>query len=451
MSVLLGVSVAAEPASAFLVIATAAVAAALTNATLRLASVVVGGLLTLQSSQTLDLSKVAYLVLVIVGVAVSFHRLSREDKRFSVGERWLIASSIPGVGLAALSFVAARLGDVPVTDWLRDITPYLLLAVTPVIAVDAGRELRLRSMSVLLSFAGVLAAVSVTIAWVGRRGFAELPIDRLLLPSGALAACLVCLLVARYMVGIGGRTDIAICGLVLGLLLATGTRSVLTFLVPVALIMAARAAGNLRRISALTAGVIATIVVVIPLVAATAGFDISVVLSRFITLTNVTSLISTDQSFADRAAQNEAAWRLFITSPLIGTGPGTMLTWITSSGEVIQSWNADAPAATLAKFGIVGATLLAIELGLLVIASARPHWRSDVWSLSIFGFVGLIIAGTALGPVLDDKGYAFGLLILCSGWVASSRNGGVTTGRPQFVAARLPRRHYPGLHPRLAD
>jgi hypothetical protein len=70
--------------------------------------------------------------------------------------RPLFVASTAFLMLGAMSLVVAELGGVPLTPWLRDVSPYMLFAAAPYFALDAATTLTARRLRLLLCVAGVL-------------------------------------------------------------------------------------------------------------------------------------------------------------------------------------------------------------------------------------------------------------------------------------------------------
>lgn len=156
---------------------------------LRVAFVLFGGMLTLQSSQALDLTKIAYLlgaVVCLIGAMATVWR-RRGSSVVTLAAPWL-AISASLVVLIALSFAVARANETSVIDWLRDVAAYALLATVPVFALDAQASMPRRVVVGTLVAVGLLGGLSWAVEWLGRRDILDLPIARLLFPSGQLPA-----------------------------------------------------------------------------------------------------------------------------------------------------------------------------------------------------------------------------------------------------------------------
>src|SRR5688500_13908512 len=157
----------------------------------RVAFVIFGAMLVLQSSEVLDLTKVAYLAggaLCLIG-ALGALWYRRASSVVELALPWLIASAAL-VAMVAVSFAVARANGTPIIDWLRDVAAYALFASVPIFALDAQSALPRRVMIVMLVAVGLLGGLSWAVEWLERRNIIDLPIARLLFPSAHVPAML---------------------------------------------------------------------------------------------------------------------------------------------------------------------------------------------------------------------------------------------------------------------
>lgn len=404
----------------------------------RVAFVVFGALAVLQGSPTLDAPKVAYLAGSAACLAAALLAVWRMRRSPTVmrAAPWLVASAALAV-LIALSFVVARAAGTSVTDWLRDAATYGLFASLPVFALDAQGSASRRLLVGMLVAAGILGGLSWAVEWLGRREILELPYARLLFPSAQLPAVLYVFALAAALAANGGRLAWAVlAGITLGILLVTGTRSALLLLVaPV--VMAAVAGWDRIGRSVRTFAVhgVAAIVVVVlfqatvSLAAAngigrpeggaegpdrSAGAEPGVIDDRFTSLPDVLTNPTTDASFRERVAQYAAAWSIFVSSPVVGVGPGHAIDWVDISGNSQSAYTADTPLVMPAKFGILGIAVFAGFAGAYV-RTARDALRRDrrsAASLALVGFATLAVVGLPLGFLVEDKGTSLALILL---------------------------------------
>jgi len=206
----------------------------------------------LQSSSTVDPPKLVYLGVAAVAFGVAAYRVF--TARHSIGRRYrqlLVPDVLLFVVLGA-SFVVALFNRTPTIDWFRDVLGYALFATVPILAYDAAAPSGRRFLTVFLVVVGALASLSWTIEWLDRRGIADVPIDRLLLPAGHVAIALYTFALAVAMTGrYRPYAWAALAGAVLGMLLVTGTRSTLVLLVAplaMAVVMRPRAMSHTLRV-----------------------------------------------------------------------------------------------------------------------------------------------------------------------------------------------------------
>jgi hypothetical protein len=464
---------------------------------IRAVVVIFGGLLALQASQDLDATKLVYFAAAFVAVAGSVRAVvaQRGSEAVIWARRWLIASMVLAV-LIAISLPVAMLHGTSPSAWLRDAASYGLLAVAPWVALDLGSSLSSRSILALTIAGGGLASLSFAINWIQRRGMADLPIDRLVLPTFALATALFAVFVA---LSIQGRMRVAAlggAGIVLALLLITGTRTVFAILlIPVALLLVEtrrdRIVGLRRSLPAaiVALAVAATIVLgTRPASLQPTGPDTTAIgsqhpgpsgnLSSPSSASQTTSepplatpgpgttgsavaplasepstaevlgarygsidaiLNGQDQSLKERIAQTQAAWAVFVSAPVLGAGLGANVRWVNTTGKIVEGFTADTPVVVLAKFGILGLLLV----GSLAWAGLRTIRDLDavdgpagpVARRSWIGFATGIIALTPFGSQLEDKGASFAVILLLGLAVAALRESG---GRSFAAEPRVP-------------
>jgi hypothetical protein len=402
---------------------------------LRVGFVVFGGMVALQSSQHLDLAKVVYLaggLICLIGALGALWRRRGSSPVRHAGA-WL-ASSAALVALLATSFVVSRANGTPSIDWLRDVSAYGLFAAVPVFAVDAQTSTARRVVMIALIAIGLLGGVSWAVEWLDRRDIADLPLARLLFPSAYLPATLYVFATAAGLVGARHRPMwIVVAAVTLGLFLITGTRSSLLLLsAPIA--MAAYLGRTRLRSSliglvthsALAVGLVLAFQLVLSLSgsvpkptdptgsepAVTAAPD--VVTDRLGTIPSLVGSPASDPSMRERVAQYRAAWELFVSSPLVGVGPGHAIEWRNVSGVLVTRYVADTPLVMPAKLGMAGVVVF--------VAFGRSYWMTvkravsrdprAVTSLALIGYGVWTIVTLPLGFFVEDKGASLGLILL---------------------------------------
>ena len=405
----------------------------------RVAFVVFGGLLALQSSSILDATKVVYLVgtvICLVAALAATYR-ARESPAVRLGIPWLAASAALAV-LLLISFLVALAEGVRVVEWVRDVAAYALFAAVPIFALDGQISTPRKLFVAMLVVAGLLGGLSWAVEWLNRREILDLPFARLVFPSGQLPGLLYFFAMATALTTARRRWAwTLLAGLTLGLFVITGTRSSLLLLIgPLA--MTAIAGWSQIRSSAQVLALHAIVAI-----AVVATFQLSVAIAsdlerdgqgqpgssqpaatsvpdvlgdRFGSLPAVLGHLGSDASIKERLAQYEAAWKLFISAPIVGVGPGHMIEWIDVSGYPRSGFTADTPLVMPAKFGLAGILVflgVAAAYGSSVRAALRQNPRSAI-TLTLVAFGVWVIVGLPLGFPVEDKGMSLALILLLS-------------------------------------
>jgi len=398
------------------------------NGEVRAAIVIVGGVLVLQTSDALTLPKVLYFVLAAVAVAGGLLAVLRARHGLSyVAMRGLLVASLIVMAVLALSLPVALLNGTPFVSWLRDSVSYGLFAVVAFMAFDAAFDPRVERSTkwiLLLTIAvGALVTVSYTAEWLGRRDTIGLTIERLVLPSGAFASAFFVMTSAYSFRADRHRFLWALAaGLALGLFLLTGTRGRLPFfLLPILLAVLSRNRG-LRVIGPsllIHAAAVALIVIVtwgLPALRSPAdpAGTAPTWAERTGTVDDLVTRPATDLSFQERVSQTVAAWQVFVRQPIVGTGPGHEIAWTDYAGETRREYNLDSPVVFLSKFGLLGAAAAAgwIFAFFMLVRRMRQHIGSTPEYLALFGFSIVMIYGALFSPPMQDKGFAFALILV---------------------------------------
>jgi O-antigen ligase len=375
-----------------------------------------GGLMTLQSSQELDLLKLAYLV----GVGVSFGgallqlRQPRHVQAYQFAMP-LLRASVVFTGLVFLSFFVAHLNDATMTAWLRGAAPYLLFASVPVFAVDVESSFSSRAMKAVLVIGGVVAASSFTVEWLERRNIAELPISRLAFPSFLLAAALFAYgLSASLRASTQRLIWVLLASFVFTSLLMTGTRTTLVLLAaPLGIALAGwRYLGiGWLRLAVLGPAAVAVAFFVFQSAGNFVDADTEAVGAR---LQLLRGDISSDQSYLERVTQSEVVWSFFREHPALGVGPGQEFEWRDTSGSLHVTLSPDTPLSFLAKFGLLGlGALVSVVVGYAsFFASLGRTARASLAHLALSGFAAIVLIFTVLVSPFEDKGFSLALVIL---------------------------------------
>jgi hypothetical protein len=393
----------------------------------RLIFVVFGGLVTFQSSEELTSLKLAYLAGIVVAFGGALLSYSQRQHQLTYAVSLpLLRGSLVLFVMIMLSFAAASVNGVPVSNWLRDVAPYLLFASAPIFALDAQASLGQRALVVLLVAAGTLATLSYAITWVERRELADLPIAQLALPSFFLPAALFSYSISAALHKNQGRIYwLVTAASIFALLLSTGTRTTLVLLVaPLAVAIAARRylAARLTRLFLLVPAALAISLLLAYSVIRLSDASSEVVGER-IAVFQATGDQEADASYRDRIAQSNVAWSVFEEDPLEGGGPGTVFEWRAANGDEKTAFVLDTPVSFPAKFGIVG--LAAIGAVILWFATflrsitSFNHPRTE--TLALAGYAGVAVVASLLAPPFEDKGFSLGLILILALVLRTSR------------------------------
>ena len=410
-----------------LVACVAAVATvAITSPAARFAIVVAGGLLVFRSSDQLDASKSAYLMWVGVSTALAIAHLAKHrTDRDAADIRPLLLASAGLVAAIVLSLVVALLSGTPFVDWIRDAAPYGLLAVSPFLAWDGARSRLGSRMEAIAVAAGLMASVAFSVEWLGRRGLADLPFATLGSSSGMLSALAFAVATGAILSRRPRRLLwVMVAAAVFTLMLITGTRSALVFLVvPVAMVFAHgqrfTRAGRLAGASFLVglAGL------ALAFLAFQAGLiDVVRLTERLGSIVSLGSNLAADQSFIERATQVGVASSAFAGSPVLGVGLGFRFEWVQFGGGSFPSYTIDTGLSIAAKFGLIGLGLFGIATSAVFAFYRRLRLRlPEHVRLTFVGFAAVSIAMLPLGNPFEDKGFGLAVAILVAWGLASAR------------------------------
>jgi len=381
--------------------------------------VVIGGVATLQSSQQLDLSKLAYLagVAVSAGIAIVAVAKSRDRAAINVLSPVFKLSLLVVVAILLSSALALTRGTPP-TAVLRDIAPFLLFALAPLFAFEANAAFSRGQLEALLVLLGLLGSASFAVEWLNRRGFLVVGIDRLALPSGLLAAALLGYAVSAVVHGERHRRLWELAGAIaITSILVTGTRSGLIILVaPLVVVAVSRRSPSAKTAQLATVAI--RYVVAIALIGLAfstfGGLNLSGPIDRLMTISDsFGGSEQASQSFRQRQAQTEQAWLRFADAPVFGGGPGDIFNWTTEFGPK-AAVNIDSPLSVPAKFGVIGTVALGASLlGYIRLARrARTQPARATPAAAFLAYLVVILVTSLILSPLEDKGGSFALLLL---------------------------------------
>jgi hypothetical protein len=340
------------------------------------------------------------------------------------------------MALAGISLGVAYSRTTPLTEWLRDIAPYVLFASVPVFALDAQASLGRRRLVQLLVAAGVLGVMAWAVEWLGRRGIAHFDASRIAVASVFVPAVLFAYAMASALHGRAKRVVwLLVAAAVLALLLSTGTRSTLALLlIPLAIALIARRERVNRTVRLLALGpvaaalTLAVAVAVISMIGANTEY-----LNERVALVTDTANSEEDFSYVDRVEQSRVAFDAFKAHPVLGIGPGTHFEWRTHDAHHRSDFIMDTPMTFPAKFGVLGLlVLLFLVAGFLAFARrlGRGH-PPTVAYLTLLGFLPAVAVLGFLAPPFEDKGLSFGLILILALALAETSRPAAATPEPR--------------------
>jgi O-antigen ligase len=414
-TLLAGAGVAARPAVLGLALAPLLLAVLARWSVARLTWFILGGLAVFQGDG-IGASKLGYLAGVVLVAIFSTVRVARSRAQWLEPFRPILtAAGITFAGLLCSLLIAH--GQANTTDSIRDILPYLLLAVAPIIGLDAAHELGDYEVAKVIGVIGVFAAVGFTLDWLNRRGVSALPVGRVFLASQILAGFGFAYCIGMAAAGRHWARWSACCAFIPLVLLLAGTRTTLILAVAVLGVIGSRRKRRvgLVRVLILAVGGVGLLVFLVPRL-------ITLVVSNprfFESRIHATGSVldgraGTDGSYVLRQASYERALAVWQQHRWLGTGPGHLYD---------GGFTGDSPLFTLAKFGLVGTAILLCFLAVLVITSTRAGKRFG-WSPAHTGmraFVLVFLATLPFGSPLEDKGMSFVVALSMCAVAAAAR------------------------------
>lgn len=408
------------------------------SARLRLVTVLVGSLLTLQSSSSFGLAKAAFAALVLAAVAGAAISLASPDARdWRNRSASLVASGALLGLLIVLSLPIALSYGTPLQSWLRDAAPYVLLAATPLLAIDAARAFSQRTLATALLLAGGLGGVSFMLIWIARRGLAVPLVERLTFPSFLLATAAFCYAVACAFFADRNRVPwlIAAAGL-FSALMVTATRSTLILLIAplLAPIVSGRRLRNVSRAMIYAPILVFAAVVMSYALLSVLNLDVDAAVNRLSTVTRMLSSPTLDASGEERVAQTSAAWRVFEEHPVGGMGLGHEFVW-TPRGSLTakRGFGIDTSVAYLAKFGLLGLIggIPFVVIAIITCVRRYPGEDTSASRVAAILYFAVVLVLSLLGPPFEDKGFDLALII-----ILAMRLGSRLTTPPSLLGSR---------------
>lgn len=443
VSVLAGVALVTSPALALLPIACFLSAFLLVDGRARIVFVLFGGLLILQRDEGLDTSKLAFLAVfgvAFVGAFLNVHSM-RATPAYRLAKPLLVAS-IAFVGLATLSLAVAYTNDTPLVGaWLRDVAPQLLFASAPIFALDAQASLSRRRLVQLLVAAGTFAAFAFAVHWLNRRGIADLRASRIGLASHFVPAALFAYGMSAVLHG--RRTKwLGVSGLVLALLLATGTRTNLVLLfAPIGIAVGARPHLLRRSMRLAILGPVAVAITLLLGAAVLRASDANAEYFENRVAIFRSSGTESDGSYVERLRQGRAAWTVFESNPLLGAGPGTIFEYETVDRRTYSAFLLDTPLTFPAKYGLIGLLVLAFIVSKYWSFTRSLLRRRDptIAYFTLVGYLSVVAASAIFYSPFEDKGFGFGLiLVLALALGEANRSSAAMGSDPSRIDNGLP-------------
>jgi O-antigen ligase len=439
-SVVAGLALEIKPFLGLVPIAALASALLLVSGRARILFVLFGGLFILQSEQSLDKSKMAFLAVFSVAFLGAYLNTRRmyQTPAYRLA-RPLLTASTALVALIGLSLAVAHAFQTPLVGaWLRDAAPYLLFASAPIFALDAQASLSKRQLVALLVAAGAIGAIAFAVYWLHRRGIANLQASRIGLASHFVPAALFAYAMSATLQARRTRWLI-LAASVFALLLVTGTRTTLVLVVaPIFIALGARRYRASRSVRLALIGPVA--------IAVTLGLGFAVVRASGGNEANLSKRISilkstggeTDASYNERLQQTRVAWDTFKAHPVVGHGPGTAFEWQTQNRIDVSSFLLDTPLTLPAKFGIAGLGVLALVIAKYwSFCKALSRRREPgIAYLALLGYLAVVVASVPGSSPFEDKGFSFGLILVLA--LALHEAGGASPQPPEDLPGTDP-------------
>ena len=389
------------------------------SAKVRYVVVVFGALFVFQSSDELTNTKLLYLYALGISFGAALVRLPTLSRTPAFRDLTpMFRASLILFAVIVISLPVSALNEVPQKMWLRDVAPYVMVASAPIFALDAQASLSGRTLRRILVAAGAIGTLGFTAQWLSNRGIADLGFLAFGLPTILLAAT-----VFAYGVSVllhGDRRRLAwtlLTSAVLAMLLTTGTRTAFVLLAaPLAIVFGTRHRLTQRSVRVLVGAPLLAVLVFLgaQAVVSATNADREALAART-TLLFSTGDRSADQSYIDRLAQTDAAWEAFLSSPIVGIGPGKPIVFETLfEGEQANS-SVDSPVSVVTKFGLMGILAsIAVVLGYIgtVRAFRARTGVPTIPQLALIGFGAVVVAWSVLLNPFEDKGFALGLMLL---------------------------------------
>lgn len=399
---MLALAVASAPFAAYVLV---------TKSWMRAAIMVGGGMLVLGSTSDVGPVKVIYAGAMLSCVAISGWRLLKNPPDWT---RYF--APLVGWGTALLACLILGTIATPGQDALtviRQAMFYTMIPLAPIVGIDAGRDIRSRTVLRWVGIIGCVAAAGFAADWLNRRGVSSLSFGRFIVSSPMVAAlgftvALVMIVYARGWARLFWLVPIMV---IPAALLVTGTRTNLVVFLAILGVLGTTAKRRIPVRKALLVAVImvGAVVIMLPIVADHVISQPGFLETRIQALSNVVTGDAHDQSYDARNEQYYYAGQWIAESPLFGKGPGFN-----------PAISLDTPLATVVHLGVVGTVILVGFLGSVLIAARRTGRRYGYSAMhtSSTGIAVVAIAILPFGTPAEDKGFAFMLVLLTMGIAA---------------------------------
>ena len=328
------------------------------------------------------------------------------------------------VGLVTLGH-SLLVAGVPVTEWARDATTYLLISAGVVVGFDAAATLRPKHARLLTAGTGALFAFGFAAYWLQRRqatGSGVAAVGHSLLAS---AVALVAPFALAVVLGWASRrirwTWVALASGLTGSVLVTGTRSGLVFaFVAVGIVgFSATRVRSTRLVVGATAAV-GTLILLLPTAAAWTGSGNLFVRRAALAVNAFTNGVTQDRSGEVRARAYDYAARAFWEHPWLGQGVGRTFPNPNPGGGP-RYFSLDTPLLYVAKFGLIGVPVLAAAM-LMIAASLIRLAPRTVEQTAASGALAVLVGFMPFGSPTEDKGFIVMIALLMALVGAAARD-----------------------------
>ncbi len=447
VAILMGFLVARSLPAAFALAITPVIPAVLESARGRLLIVVFGGLLVFDSSSGFSGPKVVYAACLVACVAIAWQGSIATMRSGRAAEVRRLAGRACGVMtlvVAAALPVALLNGHSP-SLWLRDVAPYIILGVVPILALDAAKKTTARFLAGTLVVAGMLVALSVAVQLISLRGLSSAALEELAILTGfLLPVILFTYACARTIYPRGGGREVlfwsVVAGTIFAALVISGTRASLFLLaVPVAMPLVDGGLSGFRRVVVLVM-VAAGMLALVFSIAASAGIATQEITERFQSAVPAVRAPQENGSLSERFIESRVSWEDWQTAPVTGVGPGHVFAWTNDTGAFRRSFTVDSSVSTLAKFGLIGTAGLFVCL--VIIARLAYGAGEARGKAALVGLTVWIAAYVVIGNPFEDKGFALGLILLLALSLSESapfHTRGIANVTPEPAAAAVMR------------